>query len=122
VNGAAHRPIAAAAMTVAAASVSPRREETVAHAMVGCVGGYCLGTMPDLLEPATSPHHRQFFHSVTFAVLLGYGLYRLHQWEPSSPELKGLRLIGLIAGGAYLVHLVLDATTKRSLPLMGAVS
>ena len=120
-NGATHRTIAAVAMTVTAASLSPRREETVAHAMVGCAGGYCLGTMPDLLEPATNPHHRQFFHSLTFAVALGYCLYRLYQWEPSSSELKAVRLIGLIAGGAYLVHLALDATTKRSLPLVGGI-
>ena len=121
VNGAAHRTIAAAAMTVAAASLSPRREETAAHAMVGCAGGYCLGTLPDLLEPATNPHHRQFFHSLAFAALLAYGLYRLYQWDPSSSELKALRFVGLIAGGAYLVHLTLDATTKRSLPLVGAM-
>lgn len=118
-NGPAHRTIAAVVMTVATASLSPRREETVAHAVGGCAGGYYLGTIPDLLEPPTSPHHRQFFHSLTFAIALSYGLYRLYQWEPSTPELKALRLIGLIGGGAYLVHLALDATTKRSLPLIG---
>lgn len=120
-NGTAHRTIAAAAMTVVAASLSPKREETAAHAMVGCAGGYCLGTLPDLLEPATSPHHRQFFHSMAFTAVLAYGLYRLYHWDPSSPELKALRLVGLIAGGAYLVHLTLDATTKRSLPLIGTI-
>lgn len=118
-NAAAHRAISAAVMAVAGASLSPRREEAAAHALVGCAGGYCFGTLPDLIEPATSPHHRQFFHGLIFAGVMGYGLCRLYQWEPESVELKVLRMIGLIAGGAYLVHLALDATTKRSLPLVG---
>jgi inner membrane protein len=120
-NAGAHRLIGAAAMAmaVASATLSPRQEETAAHAVAGCAGGYCFGTLPDLIEPATSPHHRQFFHSLIFAGVMGYGLYRLYQWEPGSPEFKVIRMIGLIAGGAYLVHLALDATTKRSLPLLG---
>jgi len=118
-NAAAHRLIGAAAMAVAGASLSPRQEETAAHVVAGCAGGYCFGTLPDLIEPATTPQHRQFFHSLIFAAGIGYGLYRLYQWEPNAPELKVLRMIGLIAGGAYLVHLAFDATTKRSLPLVG---
>ena len=108
-------------MAVVGASLSPRREQTVAHAVAGCAGGYCFGTLPDVIEPAINPHHRQFFHSLIFAGVVGYGLCRLYQWEPGSPELKALRMVGLIAGGAYLVHLALDATTKRSLPLIGRV-
>lgn len=118
-NATSHRLIGALTLTVVAASISPKQEEIAARAAVGCVGGYCFGTLPDLIEPATSPNHRRFFHSLTFAVAMCYGLYRLNQWEPVSAEMKALRIIGLIAGGAYLVHLALDATTKRSLPLIG---
>jgi inner membrane protein len=83
------------------------------------LGGYCCATLPDLLEPATNPHHRQFFHGVLFAVGLGYGLYKLYEFKPQSALGERLRLAGLIAGGAYLIHLALDATTRRSLPLVG---
>jgi len=109
-------------MAVVGASLSPRREEAAAHAAAGCAGGYCFGTLPDLVEPATNPLHRQFFHSLLFAGAMAYGLYRLYHWEPGSPELKVLRFVGLIAGAAYLVHLALDATTKRSLPLIGTMT
>jgi inner membrane protein len=81
----------------------------------------CCGMLPDLAEPATSPHHRQFFHSLAFAALLGYSVYRLYQWDPETPQTHFLRVLGLVAGGAYLVHLALDATTKRSLPLIGRI-
>jgi len=54
-----------------------------------------------------------------FAAGLGYGMYKLYQWEPQTDLQGALRVLGLIAGGAYLVHLALDFTTKRSLPLVG---
>lgn len=118
-NAAAHRVSAALVLATAGASLAPTEEDRLPHAAAGCMGGYCLGTLPDLAEPATSPNHRQFFHSVFFAALVGYGLYRAYQWSPETPEGKFFRGVCLIAGGAYLVHLAMDATTKRSLPLIG---
>lgn len=113
--------IGALALTVVGASLSRKQEDVVPQAAAGCIGGYCFGTLPDWVEPATSPNHRQFFHSLMFAGLVGYGLYRLYQWDPDSAEEKVLRFIGLAAGGAYLVHLSLDAMTPRSLPLVGRI-
>lgn len=78
-----------------------------------------FGTLPDILEPATSPNHRQFFHSLAFAATIGWGLYELWQWEPDEEWQEWLKGGLLIAGGAYLVHLAMDATTKKSLPLLG---
>jgi inner membrane protein len=118
-NAAEHRISAALALATAGASLAPTDNDRLPHAAAGCVGGYCLGTLPDLIEPATSPHHRQFFHSLFFAAFLGYGVYKAYRWEPQTPEGKFVRVAGLIAGGAYLVHLALDATTKRSLPAIG---
>lgn len=77
------------------------------------------GTLPDILEPATSPRHRQFLHSVAFAGALGYGMYKLYRWEPQDDWGKFLQFVGLAAGGAYLVHLAMDASTPASLPLVG---
>jgi len=76
-------------------------------------------TLPDILESATSPHHRQVLHSVAFAGALGYGMYKLYRWEPQDDWGRFLQFIGLAAGGAYLVHLAMDACTPASLPLVG---
>ncbi|MDI1301000.1 MAG: metal-dependent hydrolase [bacterium] len=81
-----------------------------------------MGSLPDLMEPAHHPHHRQFFHGVTFAVGLGYGLYRLYRWTPEEDWERLLRFVGLVAGGAYLTHLAMDATTAHSIPLLGKLS
>lgn len=77
-----------------------------------------FGSLPDLLEPAIHPNHRGFFHSLTCMALVCYALYRLYHWEPESPMETGLKWLGLIAGGAFVTHLAMDATTKKSLPLI----
>ena len=41
-----------------------------------------LGSVPDLLEPATHPNHRQFFHSVLFGLTVAGGLLKLYEWNP----------------------------------------
>ena len=81
--------------------------------------GVALTNMPDLLEPATHPGHRQFFHSVTFAAMLGMGMKKLYDWKPEEDAHKAIRHILLVGGGAYLIHLALDACTPKSLPLIG---
>lgn len=116
-----HRLASSIALAAAAATFTETPEERLPRATFGCIGGYCFAGLPDLIEPATNPNHRQFFHSMVFVLILGYGLYRLAKWDPETPEAQVLRGVGLIAGGAYLVHLALDFTTKRSLPLVGRV-
>ncbi|MGH8363035.1 MAG: metal-dependent hydrolase [Gammaproteobacteria bacterium] len=75
-------------------------------------------SLPDVFEPAINPHHRQFFHSVVFALMLGYGMYRLYQWQPQKDWKKVAKFGALTIGGAYLIHLAMDAGTPRSLPLV----
>ena len=82
------------------------------------VGGF-FGKLPDLLEPATNPHHRQFCHSVLTAGMVSFGLSEVFKWDANSALEKVIRGTALIAGFSYLSHLVLDATTPRSLPLIG---
>lgn len=77
--------------------------------------------LPDILEPAVHPHHRQFFHSVAFAALIGGCVYKLYQWETETEMEKILKFCLLVAGSAYLIHLAMDACTRRSLPLLGKV-
>ncbi|MBL1141596.1 MAG: metal-dependent hydrolase [Proteobacteria bacterium] len=75
--------------------------------------------LPDILEPALHPNHRQFFHSLGFAGLVGYGMYELYKWETEDDLEKVLRLAGLAIGGSYLIHLFCDSTTPKGLPVLG---
>lgn len=80
-----------------------------------------LGSLPDWIEPATNPHHRQFFHSVAFLCGVGYVTYRIYRWQPETPGQQIAKWLGVVAGGAYLVHLACDATTPRSIPMLGRI-
>ncbi len=75
--------------------------------------------LPDKLEPAIHPHHRQFFHSLAFAGMLGLGMYKLYKWETKTGQEDLLKFCLLVVGGSYLIHLAMDACTSRSLPLLG---
>lgn len=116
--------------------------QLVAETLGGLVGGCFGGILPDLLEPATSPNHRHLAHSVVAGGALT--LARIGEWQASCrlaadaamdrsrrhavdcPERRQAEteaifwrffagaLVGLVAG--YASHLILDATTKRSLP------
>lgn len=80
-----------------------------------------MGSLPDLVEPAIHPNHRQFFHSLAFALAMGWGLKQVWDWEPESPVGSVGRFVLLCAGGAYLTHLAMDAVTGKSIPLVGKI-
>ncbi|HZS04820.1 MAG TPA: metal-dependent hydrolase [Blastocatellia bacterium] len=116
----------------------------------GEVAGSVFGTelgyrLPDMLEPATSPRHRSFFHSQVFAVgaatLAGPAALqqreRLLAWaeefDAQARMAEGLEalwlyvkafccrllagfLVGAIVG--YGSHLLLDALTPMGLPVL----
>lgn len=81
--------------------------------------GALFGKMPDIIEPALHPHHRQFFHSKLVLAATAYGMYETYQWKAQTSLEKIVRGIFLIAGCAYLSHLVCDSMTPRGLPLVG---
>ena len=113
--------------------------------ITGAVGGGFGGLVPDLLEPATNPWHRSMAHSL-FAgggiVALDTQLTRwqsklrekaleYRECRAKAPEgiqrfilllgeLLCFALAGLIAGvlAGYVSHLVLDAITPASLPVL----
>lgn len=100
-------------------SVSTEGERLGQAVIAGGLGAAC-GSLPDLLEePAIHPNHRQFFHSVAFGLVMAGGIRQVYRWQPEEPWQCVLRGAALIAGGAYLVHLAMDATTHKSLPLIG---
>jgi len=108
------------AVTATYLSSQPKEKQRgLAHPLLGASASALLARLPDILEPAHNPHHRQFFHSLAFASVLGYGLYRAYEWEPDAPMEELARSIALICGSAYLLHLAADFMTARSLPLIG---
>lgn len=81
--------------------------------------GAFFGKLPDVIEPAFHPNHRQFFHSTLTFSAIGLGTYKAYQWEAETGFEKILRGVMLIAGCSYLSHLVCDSTTPKGLPLIG---
>lgn len=119
--GFAHRVVAGAGIGIAIAHKEFQEGESTAWPFLGSGLGALLGTLPDILEPADHPNHRQFFHGVLFAAVLGYLGYKLYKWKPEEPWQQALRMVGLIAISAYLIHLAMDATTPKSLPVVGSL-
>ena len=145
-NRRTHRAVGLAVGTAAAAYCA-RHDLTpifVAELVGGAIGGWIGGITPDVLEPSTSPNHRNVAHSAVAgsAVLLtgisgwqafsrhraevSYRLSRTPEAHPDARAWAELRAVlwGVLAGvitgfvAAYLSHLALDATTKRGIPLL----
>jgi len=87
---------------------------------LACVGGASAigGIMPDLLEPATNPNHRTFFHSVAFGILLGYGVKKGHDLIKNKEWGKLVLLIITAFSVGYFSHLLLDGMTPKGLPIL----
>jgi len=114
-----HRVVNFAAAFSYLASRAKDKQNGIAHPLVGSSVLALLATLPDVIEPAIHPHHRQFFHSVTFAGVVGYGVYRAYSWQTQTPQEDFIRSAALVLGSAYLLHLLADSLTSRSLPLIG---
>jgi len=95
------------------------QQNGIAHPLVGASACALLASLPDAIEPAIHPNHRQFFHSIAFASLIGYGVYKAYQWQTQTTQERILRGAALIFGSAYLLHLMADFGTAKSLPLLG---
>jgi len=121
-KGPTHQLIGAIASIIAVAMDDDRKISPVHHSAAAGAIGAILGRLPDMLEPSVgNPHHRQFYHSFTMLGMASWGVHKMYKWEPQNDMEKLLRGIILIGGIAYLSHLVSDAFTKRSLPLVGRI-
>jgi membrane-bound metal-dependent hydrolase YbcI (DUF457 family) len=118
-NGTTHRLVAAVVIGSACAHAERDEHEKTTKPLAGAGIAALLTNLPDVIEPAAHPNHRQFFHSCVFAGVVAWAAYRAYKWEPATPTEDAIRFIALIGAGAYLVHLVLDAGTAKSLPLIG---
>lgn len=117
-NAAAHQWTAALAVAGVIGHAERQRGAT-AWPMAGAGLAAVATCLPDVLEPALHPNHRQFFHSVAFAALIAAGWRKLYEWQPQDDGERLLRTGLMVCAGAYLCHLALDAMTAKSLPLLG---
>ncbi len=109
---------------------------------IGGAGGGCL---PDVLEPALCPNHRQFSHGILPALVVenltrgkrAEAVRSLLDWALSAdpgcyafklvdgtlivPRWARFLIAGIVKGmpAGYASHLVLDALTPKCLPLIG---
>lgn len=98
-----------------------QNEERTVKPIAGAALASVFTQLPDLLEPAVHPNHRQFFHSIAFSCMVSFFAYQLYRWEPDDNFEKVVRFALLVGCGAYLFHLSMDAFTPRSLPLVGKI-
>lgn len=66
-----HRVMAAVCVGGAAAADWKEDDHWAKHPLVAAATAAGCGTLPDIIEPALHPNHRQFFHSVLFAAGVG---------------------------------------------------
>ncbi len=85
--------------------------------LIMAVGSYYVGktiaTLPDELEPPTSPNHRGFFHSKTFLLGATTAAGRIMKNPNLTPEEKYWWLAAL---EVYCGHLLQDSRTPAGLP------
>lgn len=96
-------------------------EQTPINTLMAIGTGVAFAKLPDILEPATNPHHRQFFHSFVVLAAIGFGVKKAYNWKPQDRSGEFWRALALCAGIGYLSHLLLDGFTPRSLPLIGKI-
>lgn len=113
----------------------------------GSIGGYIGGRLPDVIEPASYPGHRQLAHSAATSTVIGIGSYKLlEQWEDwcrsRAERYRREREQGVLSGfdeflyilaeimlhiatgtlsglgAGYFSHLVLDGGTSAGLPIL----
>lgn len=145
-DGKTHRVFSAAASGGVAFLLSANETpgNRAIEALGGALIGYPLGTLPDWIEPATSPRHRGPFHSTAFAG--GIAVVALPRITQVQAAVRGwaddhqrqadasndlawifhqlLAFLGRLAAGAvpaamgiaYLSHLGLDSMTPAGLP------
>ena len=120
-NGITHRWTAAVVVGSVCLHAEANQQSKSAKPFVGATLAAVLTNMPDILEPAIHPNHRQFFHSLAFAGLLSVAGYRAYKWKTDNPLDEAIRFALMVGIGAYGVHLLLDASTTKSLPIIGAL-
>ena len=103
------------------ALVDTKSEDNQLQGAAVTAAGYFGGILPDIIEPAIHPHHRQFFHSLAVLGGISVLLKTLYDWQPVTADQKFFRLLLLALCAGYFSHLFLDALTPRSIPMIGSI-
>jgi inner membrane protein len=90
--------------------------EFLIHCALGISTGAAGGILPDLLEPAYHPNHRNICHSLAALTGVGYGGIRFAHQNEINPYLKTI-LVAICA--SYTSHIILDGNTAKGVPLLG---
>ena len=96
----------------AAKTISPTREFDWSEMLTWGSVGVAVASLPDWIEPASSPKHRAFFHSLSLFGLIIFCMRGKHRQHLSENAKRGVDLLGC----SYLSHLVLDLLTPMGLP------
>ena len=84
-------------------------------ALLGSVTCILTSVIPDILEPPYSPHHRAFFHSKTFSILIS-GLTASESTKKNDNHEMIFLMTAALSG--FLCHILLDSATPKGLPLV----
>ncbi|MEY2408856.1 MAG: inner membrane protein [Verrucomicrobiota bacterium] len=103
-------------MQAAAVALGHQRFVNWAEVLVVGFLGIPVACLADILEPALSPRHRGFFHSVLVVLLCIVGFFAWCKYFDPSP---GSRRLVASLGVAFLSHHFLDSLTPSGLPLCG---
>jgi len=76
-----------------------------------------LRLLSNILEPATSPNHRRFFHAILAAALIAWAISGKHTLKFS----RATRLALWVFGMSYLSHIALDCTTPKRTSLKSKI-
>jgi len=94
-----------------------KKEALTLEGVIGSLAvGAIAGALPDLIEPASNPNHRQFFHSIGFGVLLL--LVRANLYKSNALDERYRTYFDWIMV-AYGSHLFCDIQTPKGLPIIG---
>lgn len=133
-NGNVHKTAGAilGPLTYLAIQKNSKQKENVDLGELLLSSGIGLSTarIPDILEPAIHPNHRDFFHSLVFAGITGYVGFKalqdfnIRRFESKELGIKQwswneiLDIIIVIGAASILLHLFMDGFTKKGLPII----
>jgi membrane-bound metal-dependent hydrolase YbcI (DUF457 family) len=93
------------------------REPDLGELLLCAGAGLLAAGVPDFIEPAIHPHHRQFAHSFTTGgILLKLATDHCGVDNGGLTQFQKILLAAGIAG--YVSHLIADACTPKRLPLI----
>ena len=86
---ATHRIVNFTATAAYLASRPKKQQNGIAHPLVGATATTVLASLPDAIEPAIHPHHRQFFTASRLRARSAMASIRRITGKPKRPNKNG---------------------------------